>query len=285
MYSAKESGRNALTIYESHMTQQVQARMELESDLRHALANHEFEVYYQPRVSVCTGELVGAEALVRWNHPTRGLVLPGEFISRCESTGMIAPLGDFVFRQAALQQKQWARAGFNLLISVNLSPKQFRDPELLTRMAQIVASTDCQPEYLELELTESMLLGKDSPTHNVLTTIRKMGFSLSVDDFGTGYSNLAYLNKFPIQALKIDKTFVQDIEANRPLAELIVSMCRLMKLHIVAEGVETPAQLAWVQSQGIEQYQGYLYAKPMAVEAFNRLLAQDLAPACGTHAT
>ncbi|CAM8635057.1 COG5001 Predicted signal transduction protein containing a membrane domain, an EAL and a GGDEF domain [Comamonadaceae bacterium] len=268
MYSAKESGRNALNIFESPMAFRVQQRMELEAELRHALARQEFELYYQPRVDVATGQVRGAEALIRWNHPQRGLVGPDAFIPTCESTGMINALGDWVFEQAARQQVQWAREGLDLKISVNLSPRQFRDPELLNRLARIVTATAAQPGRLELELTESMLLGVAPHTHETLDDLRRMGFSISVDDFGTGYSNLAYLNRFPIQVLKVDKTFVQDIEANRPVAELIVSMCRLMQLHIVAEGVETPAQLEWVQTQGIGQYQGYLFAKPLPATAF-----------------
>ena len=268
MYSAKESGRNALNIFESPMAQRVQQRLELETELRHALTRQEFELYYQPRVDVATGQVRGAEALIRWNHPQRGLVGPDAFIPTCESTGMINALGDWVFEQAARQQVQWAREGLDLKISVNLSPRQFRDPELLNRLARIVTATAAQPARLELELTESMLLGVAPHTHETLDDLRRMGFSISVDDFGTGYSNLAYLNRFPIQVLKVDKTFVQDIEANRPVAELIVSMCRLMQLHIVAEGVETPAQLEWVQTQGIGQYQGYLFAKPLPAIAF-----------------
>ncbi len=274
MYSAKESGRNALNVFELSMAQRVQQRLELETELRHALARQEFELHYQPRIDVVSGRVTGAEALIRWNHPQRGLVGPDAFIPTCESTGMINALGDWVFEQAARQQVQWAREGLDLKISINLSPRQFRDPGLLNRFARIVTATAGQPSRLELELTESMLLGVAPHTHETLENLRRMGFSISVDDFGTGYSNLAYLNRFPIQVLKIDKTFVQGLDANRAVAELIVSMCRLMRLHIVAEGVETPAQLAWVQAQGIEQYQGDLFAKPLPANAFVERLGQ-----------
>ncbi len=274
MYSAKESGRNALNVFELSMAQRVQQRLELETELRHALARQEFELHYQPRIDVVSGRVTGAEALIRWNHPQRGLVGPDAFIPTCESTGMINALGDWVFEQAARQQVQWAREGLDLKISINLSPRQFRDPGLLNRFARIVTATAGQPSRLELELTESMLLGVAPHTHETLENLRRMGFSISVDDFGTGYSNLAYLNRFPIQVPKIDKTFVQGLDANRAVAELIVSMCRLMRLHIVAEGVETPAQLAWVQAQGIEQYQGDLFAKPLPANAFVERLGQ-----------
>lgn len=274
MYSAKESGRNALNVFELSMAQRVQQRLELETELRHALARQEFELHYQPRIDVVSGRVTGAEALIRWNHPQRGLVGPDAFIPTCESTGMINALGDWVFEQAARQQVKWAREGLDLKISINLSPRQFRDPGLLNRFARIVTATAGQPSRLELELTESMLLGVAPHTHETLENLRRMGFSISVDDFGTGYSNLAYLNRFPIQVLKIDKTFVQGLDANRAVAELIVSMCRLMRLHIVAEGVETAAQLAWVQAQGIEQYQGDLFARPLPAAAFVERLGQ-----------
>ena len=274
MYSAKENGRNTLSIFESLMADRVHRRLELETELRHALERQEFEMYYQPRVDAATGIATGAEALIRWQHPMRGLVGPDEFIPTCESTGMINALGEWVFAQAARQQVAWAREGLDLKISINLSPKQFRDPELLNRLARIMTATAADPARLELELTESMLLGAVAHTHDTLNNLRRMGFSISVDDFGTGYSNLAYLNQFPIKVLKIDKTFVQDIETNRSVAELIVALCRLMQLQIVAEGVETPAQLAWVQAQGIEQYQGYLFAKPLPVAAFAELVRQ-----------
>lgn len=273
MYCAKESGRNAMTLYEQRMTEQVQRRMTIETDLRHALERQEFEVYYQPRIAVQTGKIVGAEALVRWHHPTRGLLLPTEFIPICERTGMVVALGDWVFEAAALQQKEWAHAGFDLMVSINLSSKQFRDPDLLKRITRIVERTGGTPQWLEMELTESMLLGEDERTYEILAGFEHMGFSISVDDFGTGYSNLAYLHRFPIHALKIDRAFVQGLEANRSVAELIVAMCRLMKLQIVAEGVETSAQLQWVVSQGIEQYQGYLYAEAMPAQDFTHLLS------------
>ncbi len=189
---------------------------------------------------------------------------------------MIMALGEWVFTQAAQQQAAWAEDGLDLKISINLSPKQFRDPELLNRLSRIVTATEANPARLELELTESMLLGAATHTHDTLESLRRLGFSISVDDFGTGYSNLAYLHKFPIQVLKIDKTFVQDIDTNRSVAELIVALCRLMQLQIVAEGVETPAQLDWVKAQGIEQYQGYLFAKPLPAAAFAQRVRQNL---------
>ena len=278
MYSSKENGRNVLTYYEQGMTERVQRRMELETDLRHAIERGEFVVYYQPRVAVRTGQIMGAEALVRWMHPVRGLVMPDAFISVCESTGMIIALGDFVLEQAALQQARWKEAGFDLQISVNLSSRQLRNSKVPQHMAEIVARSGSHPDRLELELTESMLLGHDQGTYDMLLDFQAQGFSITVDDFGTGYSNLAYLNRFPIHALKVDKAFVQGIDANRPVAELIVSMCRLMQLQIVAEGVETPSQLEWVTSQAIEQYQGHLFAKPLPVEEFSHLLARHSTP-------
>ncbi len=272
MYTAKERGRNNLAFFDGGMAEAVRSRTELEAELRHALERDEFEVHYQPRVSTDGQHIVGAEALVRWRHPVRGLVAPDVFIPTCESTGLIRQLGNRVFAHAARQQAIWASRGHPLVVSVNLSARQMAHPELLSDISQALAASQGNPAGLELEITESMLLGKDQAVLDLLQALERMGMSIALDDFGTGYSNLAYLQRFPIKTLKIDKTFIQGIDANRPLAELITSMCRLMKLNAVAEGVETIEQLNWVASQGITQFQGYLFARPLAVPAFDELL-------------
>ncbi|MFZ2986862.1 putative bifunctional diguanylate cyclase/phosphodiesterase [Ideonella sp.] len=272
MYSAKERGRNGLAFYDEGMAEAARSRLALESELRRGLERGEFELYYQPRVAVRTGRVVGAEALVRWHHPERGLIEPDAFIPMCESSGLIVPLGDFVFEQVARQQAAWSRDGQCLILSFNLSARQFSDPQLLARMARVLQDTGARAEQLQVEITESMLLGRDPRTLDALFGLVSLGLSIALDDFGTGYSNLAYLHRFPIASLKIDKAFIQAIDANRPLAELIVSMCRLMKLSVVAEGVETADQLGWVAAQGIEQYQGFLCARPLPCVDFERLL-------------
>lgn len=263
MYAAKERGRNTMVFFETRMAENVRSRTELETELRGALERQEFEVYYQPRVAVDSNTVLGVEALVRWNHPRLGVVAPAHFIAVCESTGLIAPLGLWVLSQAAQQQVAWAAIGHDVQVSVNLSPRQFAQPTLVSDIARVLQQAGVQPQRMELEITESMLLGNDQQLLDDLRALAGMGLSIALDDFGTGYSNLAYLQRFPIHTLKIDKSFIQGTGANRSLAELIVSLCDLLKLTAVAEGVETREQLDWAVVQGVTQYQGYLYARPM----------------------
>jgi diguanylate cyclase (GGDEF)-like protein len=272
MYTAKERGRNELVLYDRSMSDRVTSRMALEAQLRHAIDRQEFAVFYQPIVDVASGVVVGAEALVRWQHPTRGLVAPDVFIPACERTGMIYELGRFVFRTAAVQHVAWRKAGHDLRVSVNLSPRQLMQAELLSDLTQSLRDAQCDPGRMQVEITESMLVGKDETPLRLLHAIKAIGIGIALDDFGTGYSNLAYLQRYPISTLKIDKSFVQCVEANRALAEMIVAMCRLMKLKVVAEGVETPEQLSWVRAHDIELFQGYLFSKPLAVRDMNELL-------------
>jgi diguanylate cyclase (GGDEF)-like protein len=272
MYIAKDRGRNDVAYFEEGMGVAVRARTALEADLRRAVERGEFEVHYQPRVCVASGHITGAEALVRWRHPERGLVRPDAFIPVCESTGLIRQIGMWVFQQAVRQQVAWEARGHRLQVSVNLSPRQFSDPELLAGMRAALLGAGCDAGQIEIEITESMLLGTDERAGNILRGIRSLGMPIALDDFGTGYSNLAYLQRYPIHTLKIDKTFIQSIDVDRPLAELIVAMCRLMRLSVVAEGVETPEQLDWITRHGIEHYQGYLFARPMPAAEFDALL-------------
>lgn len=268
MYAAKERGRNTLAYFEGHMAETVRSRTELEKELRQALERGEFEVYFQPRVDVATNRIRAVEALVRWNHPRLGLVSPAYFIPACETMGLIGALGLWVLAQAAHQQVAWVAQGWDLVVSANLSPRQFASSDLLHDITEVLRQTGVNPARMELEITESILLGEDQHVLNVLRELSALGLSIALDDFGTGYSNLAYLQRFPVHTLKIDKTFIQDTDANRSLAELIVSLSTLMKLTAVAEGVETQEQLDWVARRGIAQYQGYLYARPMPVRAF-----------------
>ncbi len=274
MYTAKERGRNDIAYYDESMGVAVRTRTALEAELHQAIERDEFEVHYQPRVCVRTQRIVGAEALVRWRHPERGLVPPNVFIPVCENMGLIHQLGMQVFERAARQQACWAAAGHDLQVSINLSPRQFSDPNLLTGMARALHDARCAPQRIEVEITESMLLGTDDRPAEMLRAIERMGLSIALDDFGTGYSNLAYLQRFPIRTLKIDKTFIHGIDDNGPLAEMIVSMSRLMRLHIVAEGVETPEQLAWIAGHQIEEYQGFLFSRPLPVADFDLLLSE-----------
>lgn len=273
MYRAKENGRNGVAHFTPDMTATVQHRLTLENELRNALEQGEFEVYYQPRNDALTRAIVGAEALVRWNHPVRGLVPPGVFIPLSEDCGLIHELGAFVLAQAARQQAQWAARGLALHISVNVSSRQLADPLFFSQVQNVLAQSGADPRCLELEITESVLVGHQQFTLDTLQQLSATGLRIAIDDFGTGYSNLAYLQRYPLNTLKIDRSFVLGIGSATPLAELIVSMCRMLKLHMVAEGVETEAQLQWLAERGVQEFQGYLVSPPVPVTAFEALLA------------
>ncbi|MBL8340835.1 MAG: EAL domain-containing protein [Rubrivivax sp.] len=272
MYAAKEGGRNALAYFEHDMGESFRQRTALEADLRGACERREFEVHYQPRVDVTSNRIVGAEALVRWRHPRRGLVPPGEFIAVCESTGLICEVGRQVLANVVEQLRRWSEAGLALPVSVNLSPREFADPGLAERVGATLAEAGCAPELLQMEITESMLLGGEERPLTTLHALRELGVSIALDDFGTGYSNLAYLQRFPIGTLKIDRSFIQAVGDDQRLAELIVQLCRVMRLDAVAEGVETPEQLAWIRERGVAQYQGFLFARPMPAGEFESML-------------
>lgn len=279
MYAAKEGGRNALAYYEDAMGQRLRARTELEQDLRRALAERALEVYYQPRVQVASGRIVGAEALVRWRHPRRGMVPPDEFIPLCESAGLIRQLGQQVFDTAARQVARWKAAGYSLVVSVNVSPREFAHEQLVAELRAALDSAACEPALVQVEITESSLLGQDERALRTLHELCALGLTVALDDFGTGYSNLGFLRSYPIHALKIDRSFVHGLHENRALADLIVELCRLMKLSAVAEGVETEEQLRWVRERGIEQYQGFLCSPALPATEFEALLRRQDAPA------
>jgi diguanylate cyclase (GGDEF)-like protein len=274
MYAAKEEGRNTLAYYDDAMGRALRARTELEHDLRTAIEQEAFEVHYQPRVCVASNRILGAEALVRWRHPVRGMIPPDQFIPLCESTGLIRDLGRQVFASAARQVARWSQAGFDIAVSVNVSPREFSHDGLVEGMRAAMAESGCNPARLQVEITESMLLGQDERPLRTLHAIAALGLGIALDDFGTGYSNLAYLHRYPIQTLKIDRSFIHGLAENRPLAELIVQLCGLMKLSAVAEGVETPEQLRWVAERGIAEYQGFLFSRPLPAAEFEALLRE-----------
>jgi diguanylate cyclase (GGDEF)-like protein len=257
MYRAKDRGRNGVAYFAA--------------ELRQALERREFVVFYQPRVDVKTGRITGAEALVRWQHPERGLVFPDVFIGVCEDAGLIGALGEQVLAQAARQQHDWGRVGLQLRVSVNLSSRQFADAQLVENVQAIVAKAGCLPQQLELEITESLLLGNDDATITALRRLRGLGFGIALDDFGTGYSNLAYLRRYPLNVLKVDRSFVNEVGEGRAITELIILMAQALKLKVVAEGVETEEQLAWLQARGCDEYQGYLFSKPVPAAQFEAL--------------
>jgi len=278
MYRAKEHGRSNFQFYTSEMNDRVNERLALEGALRRALERQEFLLHYQQKVDLRSGAIIGAEALVRWMHPEWGLVRPARFISLAEETGLIVPLGEWVLREACRQARAWLDGGLKPgVVSVNLSARQFRQQDLVRMVSRILEETRLEPAYLEMELTESMVMHNVDSAIATLQGLKSLGVRLSVDDFGTGYSSLSYLKDLPIDALKIDRSFVRDIgggaEAGEGvLAQAIISLGHNLHLKVVAEGVETDAQVRFLKRHGCDEVQGFLYGEPVAPEAHARVL-------------
>ena len=278
MYRAKELGRNNAQYYETGMNAKAMERLELENGLYQALARNEFMLHYQPQVDLRTGEIVGMEALVRWLHPVRGLVSPAVFIPVAEASGLIVSLGEWVLRTACAQNKAWQLAGLPpISVAVNLSARQFRQPDLVERVTEILRETELDSTYLELELTESLVMQDVEKTIGTLGRLKAMGIKLSIDDFGTGYSSLSYLKRFPIDTLKIDQSFVRDITTDpddAAIAKSIISMAHDMQLRVIAEGVETEAQKSFLSLRRCDEMQGYFFSKPLPAVEFEKLLRE-----------
>jgi diguanylate cyclase (GGDEF)-like protein len=279
MYLAKEHGKNDFRFFEAKMDTSIAARNELAQELRHALAAGQFEVHYQPVVSIETGRTVGMEALVRWHHPRQGLMLPDKFIPLAEETGLINRLGDFVLRQACLDAITWPQ---DVNVAVNVSPVQFRNSELVTQVAGILVETGLPAKRLELEITESLLLEHNDKNIGILHELRDLGVSIALDDFGTGYSSLSYLRIFPFSKIKIDKSFVSEMSRMDVCAAIVCAVANLGRsLDIVttAEGVETKDQLELLRAAGCTQAQGYLFGRPCPLAELNIYNKIDRAPA------
>ncbi|WP_020208106.1 putative bifunctional diguanylate cyclase/phosphodiesterase [Gilvimarinus chinensis] len=272
MYKAKEAGKNNCQFYAKGMSATAVNYLLLENDLRRALEQEQLTLHFQPQINLHTGELTGAEALVRWQHPERGLVSPAHFIPLAEETGLIVPLGEWVLKAACKQQKSWLNKGFQVpQMAVNLSTRQFRQRDFPGKVATVLRETELPAEYLELEITESCAMEHASETINQLNQLNQMGLQLSIDDFGTGYSSLAYLKRFPIDKLKIDSSFIHDVPLDQndaAIAKSIIGLAHNMQLTVVAEGVEQHHQAEWLASEGCDQAQGFLYAKPMPAAQF-----------------
>lgn len=264
----------ALLLAESKQNPSLQAV--LEPEFRQALLQHEFEVYYQPQVSLHTGKILGVEALARWQHPKKGIISPGEFIPLAEKTGLIIPLGEWVLRTACTQLKSWHSMGFTTLkMAVNLSARQFSQPNLSGKVAAILAETKVSPHCLELELTESLLVQDPVTAQKILEQLKAIGVQISIDDFGIGYSSLSYLKQFSFDTLKIDQCFVQDVmndETNAAITTAIIQMARTLKLKVIGEGVETKAELDFLSQNHCDAIQGYLFSRPLPEEEFEKLL-------------
>ncbi|MDT9001628.1 EAL domain-containing protein [Paucibacter sp. APW11] len=272
MCRAKVSARNTVQAYRPELTLAVQQRFELTHALRHANEAAQFRLEYQPQVRLSDGALVGAEALLRWRHPTRGPISPAEFIPLAEDTGLIIPIGRWVLEQACAQAARWqGQPGKPQQIAVNVSARQMRQPDFIETVDYILALTGCPPRALELEVTESLLLEDAEQAINLLSQLAQRGVRVAIDDFGTGYSSLSYLKRMPVQTLKIDRSFVQELgsDANvAAIARTVIVLARSLNLDVLAEGVETAEQAAWLKREGCDWAQGWLYGRPMPAEDF-----------------
>lgn len=276
MYKAKQAGRNTLRFFDPDMQEAVAVRTAMESDMRIGLKNGQFVVYYQPQVD-STGELTGVEALLRWKHPIRGMISPGEFIPVAESSGMILQLGEWVLETACRQLVAWSRDAVtaHLSIAINVSARQFHHPDFVDQVVAVIDRTAAKPSSLKLELTESLLLNDVDDVIAKMTALKARGVGFSLDDFGTGYSSLAYLRRLPLDQLKIDRSFVSDVVSNdndAAITSAIVALARKLGLSVIAEGVETPQQREFLVRQGCYAYQGYLFGRPAPIEEFERWL-------------
>ncbi|KPX87090.1 putative Sensory box-containing diguanylate cye [Pseudomonas amygdali pv. mellea] len=270
LHKAKANGKHQVQVFTEALNAEASYKLFVENNLRRALTQNELEVFYQPKLCLLTGRLLGMEALLRWNHPEKGMIRPDQFISVAEETGLIIPIGKWVARQSCRMSKDLTAAGFgNLQVAINVSPKQFSDPELVSSIAAILREEELDPSLLELELTEGLLLEATEDTRQQLDSLKKLGLSLAMDDFGTGYSSFSYLKKFPIDVIKIDRSFIRDIpddEDDMEITSAVIAMAHNLKLKVVAEGIETAAQLTFLRRHRCDVGQGYLFDKPIPGE-------------------
>jgi diguanylate cyclase (GGDEF)-like protein/PAS domain S-box-containing protein len=281
MYSAKKLGRNCYQFYQPEMNEEAQERLRIEGALRNALERGEFVLHYQPQLDLDSGAIVGVEALLRWQHPELGMVPPDRFIALAEETGLIVPIGAWVLQTACAQARTWLDEGLpELRMSVNLSARQFAQPGLVAAIGKVLEDTGLPPRCLELELTESVFMNDVAKAVALLHELKALGVTLSIDDFGTGYSSFSYLRNFPIDVLKIDRSFVGDIRSEADEADhaaivvSIIALARNLKLRVIAEGVETEAQLGFLRGHGCDEMQGYFFSRPLAADGMQKMLAE-----------
>jgi EAL domain-containing protein (putative c-di-GMP-specific phosphodiesterase class I) len=278
MSRAKERGHNTYQFYAPAMNEQALEHMRLEGDLRNAVEREEFVLHYQPQVNVSSGRIVGVEALIRWNHPVRGMIPPASFIGLAEETGLIVPMGAWALRTACAQAKAWQEGGLGQLrVAVNVSARQFASAGFVESITNVLDETGLAPQCLEIELTESLVMTDVEQAIGIMEDIKALDVKLAIDDFGTGYSGLSYLKRFPIDVLKIDQSFVRDITKNPDDAAIVVSiisLARNLRLDVIAEGVETEEQLAHLRRHGCHEMQGFLFSRPVPAEALTELLRE-----------
>ena len=277
MYRAKAEGRNCYRFFIAGMDDAIRARKQLEHDLRQGLEEGWFELHYQPQVVAESGAIIGAEALLRMRHPERGLLLPQDFISLAEDTGLIVPIGTWALRAACAQAARWHADGKPMRVSVNLSPMQFRQAGLVTTVRSALQAANLAPEYLELEITESMLMHDTASALDLLQQLRKLGARIAMDDFGTGYSSLSYLKQFPFNRIKIDRSFVNELVDNKDataIVKAIIALGSSLEMKTTAEGVETLEQLRYLKGEACDEMQGYYFGRPIPVDQFDELLQE-----------
>jgi diguanylate cyclase (GGDEF)-like protein/PAS domain S-box-containing protein len=278
MYYAKDNGRNNFQFYAEHMNRTACERFEMENKLRKALDNREFHLYYQPQLDIRSGNVIGTEALIRWIDAQNNIVLPGTFIPLAEETGLIVPIGEWILYTACKQNKAWQDAGFPpMYVSINISGLQFKQPSFVRTVDKVLQDTGLNPQYLELEVTESILMETTEAAIQTLNELKSMGVRISIDDFGTGYSSLSYLKRFPIDTLKIDRSFVRDVTSDpddKAIINAIIALARSLNLKVIAEGVETIQQLVCLHEQGSDGMQGYLFSPPLPKESLTQLLKE-----------
>lgn len=280
MYAAKASGRNNYQIYAQDMSNKdVSRRLSLQYGLRRALDRNELSLHYQPQVDVKTGAIVGAEALIRWHHPRLGPISPGVFIPLAEDTGLIHPIGTWALREACRQYQQWQEAGLPpFVMAVNLSSLQFRQKNIIRLVTDTLDELKMNPESLELELTETTVMAYTEDSINTLQTLKTMGLKLAIDDFGTGYSSLSYLKRFPVDKLKIDQSFIRDIDhdpEDAAIAAAVIVLAKTLGMEVIAEGVQSRDAFQFLKSHHCDQIQGYLFSPPLSAEKFARILEDE----------
>jgi diguanylate cyclase (GGDEF)-like protein len=280
MYEAKDRGRNNYQFYRSALNSNATQRQSVESDLRHAIQKHELQMHYQPIMNLTTDLMVGAEALIRWQHPILGTVLPAKFISIAEESGLIVSIGQWALREACRQARVWQDAGLpRCRLAVNISAVELRSKEFVSGVERVLSESGFDPQRLELELTETFLMQDSHATARVLDALKQLGIQLALDDFGTGYSSLSYMRRFPIDALKVDRSFVKNITTDADDASVVsavINMGKSLHMRVVAEGVETREQLLFLKEHGCSEAQGYYFSRPMSGENIAELLSQSI---------
>jgi EAL domain-containing protein (putative c-di-GMP-specific phosphodiesterase class I) len=275
MYRAKEKGRNTFQLYTPSMNFKAMERLAVEKNLRKALDREEFELYYQPKINLESGQIAGMEALIRWDSPELGMVMPSQFIHIAEETRLIIQMGHWVLLTACRQAKQWQSEGLpQIPISVNLSVVQFTHPNLVSEINKVINQTNTQPHNLELEITESVLMQDTTLAVSILNKLSELGIKISIDDFGTGFSSLNYLKNLPIDYLKIDQTFIKDfnLQTNSAITKAIVTLAQSLNMKTIAEGVETEEQKKFLKELNCDEAQGYLFSKPLPKDEMGELL-------------